>query len=478
MFDFFNHINTHLRWQDILDISINSYLLFRFYILFRGTNVIRVLFGLAVIWFIQRIALTIGFIVSSWISQGITAAAALIVVVIFRNEIRAVLQSKNVKGILWEIPMKLVKTPVDIIADSVFEMARKRIGALIVIPGKEDLEEFLQHGIRWGGAISREMIISIFWPDNPVHDGAVILRGDEIEKVGCILPLSKQEALPSKYGTRHRAALGLSESSDALVIVVSEERGHVAVARDTGITTVDRKTLERKLKKHAGYRLQAGRPLIDEKLEIVMASILSVMFITGIWFGITRGLDTLAAYDVPIEYMNRNPSQEIVETSVNQVKLQIGGSRSLIRTINSDQLRVRIDLSEAVLGKNDISITRDKISLPPGVILKDVDPPVVDVTLDVLTEKVLPIQADWIGAMPDNLILAGASLTPDKIAVIGASQFLESVATIYTEKIPVDGLNQSGTLTVGLSINPAKLKLAEGSKNTVLITYEVKARSP
>ena len=114
---FLGDIITALRWQDIMDIGSNSYILFRFYVLFRGTTVLRVLFGLAVIWFIQRIALTLGLFVSSWISQGITAAAALIVVVIFRNEIRAVLQSKDIKAILWDLPKRNVTTPFEIIAE-------------------------------------------------------------------------------------------------------------------------------------------------------------------------------------------------------------------------------------------------------------------------------------------------------------------------------------------------------------------------
>ena len=148
---------SELRWQDLLDIAINSYILFRFYILFRGTNVLRVLFALACVWFAQRITFSMGLIVSSWISQGVTAAAALIVVVIFRNEIRGVLQSKNIKGILWDIPRKSVRTPVDVIVDAVFEMARKRVGALLVFPGKEELANGgdALAWVRWSGRRSR-----------------------------------------------------------------------------------------------------------------------------------------------------------------------------------------------------------------------------------------------------------------------------------------------------------------------------------
>ena len=121
----------------------------------------------------------------------------------------------------------MTQTPVQIITESVYEMAKRRIGALLVFPGKDVLEELVQSGIPWKGVLSKEMVLSIFWPDNPVHDGAAIIQGDRIVEVGAILPLSRRSDLPSSYGTRHRAALGLAEKTDALILLVSEESGKV-----------------------------------------------------------------------------------------------------------------------------------------------------------------------------------------------------------------------------------------------------------
>lgn len=472
------NIFSGFRWQDVLDISINSYVLFRFYILFRGTNVFRVLLGLAIIWFAQRIAVTLGLFVSSWVSQGIVAAAALIVVVVFRNEIRAVLQTKNVKAILWELPKKSVTTPFEIIAESVFELAKKRIGALIVLPGRDDLEELIQHGITWRGMVSKEMLMSIFWPENPVHDGATVVRGNQVLEVGCILPLSKRDDLPSYYGTRHRAGLGLSEKSDALIIIVSEESGNVLVARNSRIDMVSSKDrLVQRLRAFGGIRLKTKPGLMNEKLEMALASVVSIIFVAGIWFSISRGLDILETFEVPVGYMNRDPSKEIVDTSVNSVKLRLGGSRSLIQSIRPDQLRLTIDLSDAVTGQNAFTITRRNITLPAGIILKDVNPETLEVTLDVLIQKTLPIQADWVGKLEPNLILSEAKLSPEAITLIGGKQLLENLSTVYTQKIPVDQINTSGTITVNFAFNPAKLKIASGSENKVKISYTVMERS-
>ena len=115
-----------IRWQDVVDIVLNSYILFRFYVLFRITNLFRILIGLSVLLIFQRIAVSTGLIVTSWFIQGITAIAALVIIVVFRNEIRSVLQVKNIKTLFWGVPQPLVQSPVQMIAESVVDMARKR----------------------------------------------------------------------------------------------------------------------------------------------------------------------------------------------------------------------------------------------------------------------------------------------------------------------------------------------------------------
>jgi DNA integrity scanning protein DisA with diadenylate cyclase activity len=178
---------SNIRWQDAVDIALASYILFRFYVLFRGTYVFRVITGLALLWVFQRITVSMGLIVSSWAIQGIMAVAAIIIIVVFRNEIRSVLQAKNLKSILWGFSSKGGDTPVEMIVESVYELARARTGALIVFPGKEDLKEVVQSGIPLNGLVSKEMIKSVFWRDNPVHDGAAIIDGDHITEVGASL---------------------------------------------------------------------------------------------------------------------------------------------------------------------------------------------------------------------------------------------------------------------------------------------------
>jgi diadenylate cyclase len=467
-----------LRWQDIFDILLNSYILFRFYVLFMGTTVFRVITGIAILWVFQRIAVFSGLILTSWVLQGIMAVAALIIIIVFRIEIRSVLQAKNLKTILWGIPQKLFYTPIEIIAESIDVLSRRNIGALMVFPAKDDLEDVIQSGIRWNGLVSKEMITSIFWPDNPVHDGAAIIQGDRIVQVGAILPLSHSNDLPSRYGTRHRAALGLAETTDALIVVVSEETGKVVVAKNSKITEVaDNEALMDMFCSHAGIAEEDKGLLRKSRLELGIAALFSVLLITVVWFSFSRGQDTLISLEIPLEYTTRDPQLEILDTSVNSVNLQLGGSGTLITSIRPEQVHVRLDLDKAVAGRNTISITKENITLPPGIYLKKITPSVVEATLDITMQKRLPVQVDWVGKLPENLILSEVKTAPETIEIIGASRVLDKISTIYTEKVQLDNITKSGKVTLNPVLEPASLKISSDSKNKITVSYVVKPRN-
>jgi len=475
--DKFLYLILSLRWQDIIDIGLVSFILFRFYVLFRGTNAFRVLIGMTILWFFQQIAVSMGLIVTSWVVQGVVTLGAFIIIVIFRNEIRTVLLARNLKFIFWGVSSKTVASTIEIIVQSVLEMARRNCGALIVLPGKEDLEEVIQRGISWEGEISKEMILSIFWPDNPVHDGAAILQGDQITQVSAILPLSRREDLPSYYGTRHRAALGLAETTDALILAVSEERGDVVAAQDSQLKVIKQKRrLEQILQQHMGVAAKKSRELIKERLMLTTAALFSIIFVAGVWFSVSKGVDTLATLEIPVVYMNRDPAMEIVKTSGNTVSLELEGSGALIKSIKPDQVQVKLDLSKSKVGPNSFTIRRESISLPPGIILKGVTPPVVDVDLDVLIRKELPVQIDWVGKLPDRFILSDVTTRPKTVEIIGGKRMLEKISTIYTEKVSLNNLTEKGTITANLALNPASLKIAPNSKEKVTITYVTKFR--
>jgi len=465
---------TGLRWQDALDILLNAYILFRLYVLFRGTNVFRVLFAVFVLWLFNRTAMSLGLVITNWAMQGVITIATFIVIIIFRNEISNVIQSNDLKSFVWGIPRRQTHTPVSTIAEGIFALARERIGALVVLPMKQGVERIVQGGVPMDARLSREVLISLFWPDNPLHDGAAVVQGDRIVSAGVILPLSRREDLPSQFGTRHRAALGVSQLTDALVIVVSEERGVVTLCVDgQALEVADQDDLEARLQVRMGEKgLKKG--LRQQSLELLTAGLICLFAVSGLWLSFSKGMESLASFDVPIEFSNPEPKKEILSSSASKIKVLVSGASPLVNAVKPEQVKIILDLSQAEVGKIRFPVTPEHITLPPGISLKKIEPESIALALDTLVEKTLYVQPVWTGKLPDTLVMTRAEVIPETLVVRGGGRILSDRATLFTEPIPLDALTRSGRLFVSLAVNPASLEVAGNSK--VQVRYFLEKR--
>jgi uncharacterized protein (TIGR00159 family) len=467
-----------LRWQDFVDIGLNGFILFRLYVLFRGSRLIRVIPVLIILWVLKGVALFTGLVVTSWAIQGIIAAAALILIIVFRDEIASVFQTRNLKTFLWGFPSRGNIIPMDIIAQSTFEMGKRKIGALMVFPAAKEVNDIVQGGIDWDGKLSREMLLSIFWDKNPVHDGAIIIKENRISRVGVILPLSRRRDLPSRYGTRHRAGLGLAECSDCLVIIVSEESGRVTVVKGNEIKDV-RNIAQLKIiiEGHSGKGKKRDSALWKDLFEYGTSAVVCVALVTGIWFGLSRGRETLKSIVVPLEYTDIQKGFEIIESSTNTVTLHLGGSMPLLKSLGPQQIKVLLKLNAASAGENIYTVSGKNILLPPGIHLKKVEPSSVTLVLDGTIARQLPIQLNWTGELSEQRILTHAQITPKTITVTGPQKILKSITTLYTEKIPLDTIQTSGSREVAVILQPSSLKVPY-KENMVTVTYTVVKREP
>ncbi len=456
------------RWQDALDILLNAYILFRLYVLFRGTNVFRVILAVCLLWFFHLNAGAMGLVVTSWAMQGVITAAALIIIIVFRNEISAVIQIRDFKSFFWGIPRHQRNTPLDIIIDSAVDLAQRKIGALIVLPLKQGVENIVKDGILLQANLSREMLTSIFWSDNPLHDGAAVIQGDRIIRAGAILPLTHRRDLSSAYGTRHRAALGLTESSDAVVLVVSEERGQISLVKDSEIHPI-RKSADAKQALNAMLTRYAGKEADDKRLrrrggELTLAALICLLITSGLWYSFSRGMETLATHEIPIEFTNPDPGLKLTKASVSDVKLLVSGAKPLINALKPEQLAVKINLTDAATGINTLPLTMENIILPPGIRLKRIEPTQVEITLDALTEKTLPVQPYWTGKLPEGYIMKGARAIPAEVTILGSELALKRMSTVFTQKIDLSKLKASGVISVGLQLGSSALKLKHADK--------------
>jgi diadenylate cyclase len=217
-------------WLDLLDIALLSILFYYLFLIIRGTKGVQLLRGMVIIFLATFLSRMLGLRTLNFILEKMLPFGALAILIIFAPEFRNALVKLG-EGYPFEKTGGLSKEKVDEIVRAAFKLAKEHRGALIVLEGKVGLADYVPSGKTINGEISRELLLSIFNPASPLHDGAVIISQNKILAASCILPLSENPNLKPQFGTRHRAGLGLSEETDSLVLIVSEERGSVSLAR-------------------------------------------------------------------------------------------------------------------------------------------------------------------------------------------------------------------------------------------------------
>lgn len=221
---------------DALDIVIVAYVVFRVMLILRGTRATSIIKGLAILFVANAASRYVGLRTVTWILNQGTTVILVALPIVFYPELRRALEHLG-RGQLFTRFAALGQEDMDKLMDAVTRAVRllsqSHTGALIIIEREVGLEEYVESGIRVEGVVSTELLLNIFAPKTPLHDGAVILRGTRLIAAGCFLPLTEKTELPVELGTRHRAALGVAELSDALAIVVSEETGTISVAAGT-----------------------------------------------------------------------------------------------------------------------------------------------------------------------------------------------------------------------------------------------------
>jgi diadenylate cyclase len=215
-------------WNAAIEIVFLAVAIYYGYLYFRGTRGAKVLTGLAILFItLTLVSQILNLTVISWLLRSLTAFLAIALVVIFQPELRRALAELGSSQFFSSTTQK--KETIDIITEAVFELASKQTGALLAIERDTAIQSFAESGVSIDCEISQELLLTIFFPKTPLHDGGVIIRNDRIIAAACIFPVSQREDLDRTLGLRHRAGLGISEESDAIAIVVSEETGNISI---------------------------------------------------------------------------------------------------------------------------------------------------------------------------------------------------------------------------------------------------------
>jgi diadenylate cyclase len=233
MFD----IVKYFRWQDAVDVLLVSFIIYRVILIIRGTRAVQMLAGIAVLIILYFGARELELLSLYWLLRTLLNSLFLIIIIVFQRDIRRALTQ------VGKTPFFKTHDESDQYINELVEatayLARRRIGALIVLERNTGLRDYLESGHTIDAKLTKELLISLFLPTSPLHDGGVVINNSRIQTAGCLLPLSKNPYIDKRYGTRHRAAIGLSEETDAVIVVVSEETQDISIVQQGVITKLE-----------------------------------------------------------------------------------------------------------------------------------------------------------------------------------------------------------------------------------------------
>ncbi len=219
-------------WRDAVDVFVVALIAYFLLRLIRGTRAVQMVLGILAIFLVYEIAVFLKLAALRTVLRALIFYFPFAIIVLFAAELRRVLAAFGRTPVFaWFSGYHSEETISDIVL-AMTSLSARKIGALVVLERREGLKTYIENGIRLDSAVSYDLLVTLFAPGTPLHDGAVILSGERIAAAACFLPLSLKEGLSKRFGTRHRAAIGISEETDALAVVVSEERGTISLARD------------------------------------------------------------------------------------------------------------------------------------------------------------------------------------------------------------------------------------------------------
>jgi uncharacterized protein (TIGR00159 family) len=241
----------NFRWfLDLLDILLVAFIIYRIILLIKGTRAVQMLVGLAVLLIIYVASQIGGLYTLNWILDNFLSSIILVIVVLFQHDIRRALIHVGRNPFFADLSLPEETRVIDEICKACVALSHKNLGALIVIERETGINDFIEVGTELDAKPSSDLILAIFHHASPIHDGAVIIQRGRITRAGCLLPLTQNPDIDPRFGTRHRAAIGLTELVDAVVIVVSEETGKVSVVVGGKITReLEVATLKKVLKR-------------------------------------------------------------------------------------------------------------------------------------------------------------------------------------------------------------------------------------
>lgn len=385
--DFFYSLK-EISFPEVIDILLMAILIYAVLVWFKRKKAVFVLSGIIICGIFYLLAYQLNLYLITYVLRAFFAVILIAVIVIFRDELRDLFEQIA----LWSIRRRSrtrqfsgTQRLTEILVRTINDLAKDRVGALIVLRGKNMLARRIEGGVELNGELSEALLKSLFDPSSMGHDGAVLIEEARVRQFGCHLPLSKDFNQLKGKGTRHAAALGLAEHTDAMSIVVSEERGSISVAYMGQLMTLSDSAQLTELLETFYDRISPTSEKTDWKDAIkknYWEKAIAVGLAVSLWFVLVHESNLVhRTFSLPVEYPRLGPGLTVSKISPEEVKATFLGPRNSFHFINEKNIRLTLPLIDAKPGISTVPINNNNISYPQDMTLEKVEPNLVRVTI-------------------------------------------------------------------------------------------------
>ncbi|MBN1363283.1 MAG: diadenylate cyclase [Syntrophaceae bacterium] len=472
----------NIRIQDILDVIIIALMIFAFLTWFKKRASRFVLIGITLLGGIYLAARFFQLYLTTIVLQGFFAILLFVLVVIFQEDLRGFFERLALLGnIAKKFPsLSGLKSTAEIISQTAANLAKNRFGALIVLQGSDPLDRHITGGTNLDGIVSEPLLESVFDPHSIGHDGAVIISGNRVTKFGCHLPLSVNISKHGNIGLRHTAAVGLSERSDAMCVVVSEERGTISLAYQEDLTVVPsaavlNETLEQFYIRNTPTK--KSHPALNWLKENTREKIIALGIAFLLWFAFGYQRDIVRRdFIVPIEYKNVPRNWQIDEPQVTETKVVLHGPEQAFRLLDEHSLKLSLDLSAVMDKKREFNLTSDMVNAPSSLRVSDILPSKIRVYASKSIPWTFPVHVNTQNSLAKNLSLQKINIAPPRVRVLISSQAKPEEIKIETEPIDLRKIFSTTKIHTKIVL-PAGVSFPEGKPPSASVLIKVKKKS-
>ena len=462
--------------RDFIDILIISVFIYTVLIWFWKTTSRFVFIGITMLGLVYILARQFQLYLTVYLLQGFFAILLIALVVIFQEDLRLFFERLATWGFMKKRKQAVYAYQVmDVLGQTVPTLMKKRFGALIVLRGNDHLDRHLKGGIPLDGRLSGPLLESLFDPHSDGHDGAVIIEDDRVSKFGCHLPLSLDGEKIGNRGLRHTAAIGLTERSDALCVVVSEEREAVSLAREGLLRKIDNME-ELKDTVRQFYRRQAPEKeewsfrqwIRQNTWQKVMAVVLAF----GLWVVFTTPGESIRKdFTVPLVYRNIPVDWILEEPVPKESKVTLEGGAQAFSLINPDSFKIILDMTDLKEGKQFVGLHESQIKLPSNLTLVRFDPQRIPLSAKKLGFMDGIVKVQTTGDLPGGLLLRKITVQPEVVPVLAPVNGKKSIR-ILTEPVNLGEITTTTKVKPKLVL-PPDTRFTEATPPSVEVTIEV-----